>query len=141
MDDVVDDFSAVDPTIGMGQITLTGQQAVSFVQTRKEVGNQLNISRMERQKVYVEGFLSKLREKLESSEGFAVSVYEEVSDYVVTDVSVNVFSSLLQRYADYALEEIVTPQGENVLGEQYYEFCVDEEALDALILRLFYKEK
>jgi hypothetical protein len=35
----------------------------------------------------------------------------------------------------------VSPEGENVLGEKYYEFHVDEEKLDELIVRLFYAPK
>ena len=32
-------------------------------------------------------------------------------------------------------------EGENKLGEEYYEFYADEEKLDALILQLFYAPK
>ena len=37
--------------------------------------------------------------------------------------------------------QICSIRGENVLGEQYYEFYPDAEALDALILDLFYAPK
>jgi hypothetical protein len=35
----------------------------------------------------------------------------------------------------------VSPIGENVKGKEYYEFHVDEDALDSLILELFYSPK
>ena len=45
---VSDDFSQVDPTMTQGIMTLNAQQALHYVQTRKDVGNQRNMSRMER---------------------------------------------------------------------------------------------
>ena len=47
---VTEDFSDVDPTITKGELTLMGDQAVHYVQTRKGVGDQKNVSRIERQK-------------------------------------------------------------------------------------------
>jgi hypothetical protein len=48
---------------------------------------------------------------------------------------------MIDRYADYEIVEIVTPAGENVKGDEYYEFYVDAQQLDDLILRLFYEVK
>ena len=138
---VTDDFSQVDSTIAMGQVTLTGSQAVTFVQTRRDVGSQMNLSRMDRHRTYMEGFLEALREKAEDSTSFFPKVYEDVSPYMVTDCSANVFSDLMGRCVDYPLVEIVTPEGENVMGEEYFEFYADPQKLDELILRLFYAPK
>lgn len=138
---VEDDFSQIDPDITMGEMTLMGNQAVTFVQSRHGVGNQLNVSRMDRQKVYMDGFMKALREKLEDNSLFVVEAYDRVCDYVVTDCSVSAMSALLDRYESFEISEIVSPSGENVKGEQYYEFYVDADALDTLILRLFYAPK
>ena len=138
---VTDDFSQIDPTIGMGEVTLTGEQAVSFLRSRKDVGDQLNLSRMERHKEYVEGFLAALREKRQEGDSFFLSAYEQAFPYLVTDCSVTVISGMLDRYGGYEIGEVVSPAGENVMGEKYFEFYVDEEALDGLILRLFYAPK
>lgn len=138
---VVDDFSAVDPSITMGEMTLHGDQAISFVRSRQDVGNELNLSRMERQKEYMNSFLSALTGKANADGTFVVEMYDKVSDYIVTDCSVNVLSSMLDNYSDYTLKEIVIPEGENVQGETYMEFHLDEEKLDEIILRLFYAPK
>lgn len=134
---VTEDFSRVDPTITMGEVTLRGQQAINYVRTRKEVGDQLNISRMKRQEDYIKSFLQALRAKAESS-SFAMSTYEQISPYIVTDMSTTVFSSMLQRYTEYEFAQILTPEGQNILTEKYYEFHLDEKKLDELILELFY---
>ena len=138
---VTEDFSKVDPSIPMGRVTLMGQQAINYVRTRKNVGDQLNISRIQRQKDYIQGFMSAFDQAAKQNTNFMVSTYEEISEYMVTDCSVNAINGMLSRYKDFPLRQIVTPEGENVLGNEYYEFHVDAEALDALILELFYRAK
>ena len=136
---VVDDFSLVNPSITMGEVTLQGDQAIDFVRTRKDVGDQMNLTRMQRQKEYVNEFLKALRAKEEENINFIADVYDEVSDYIVTDCSVNTLSSMLERFADYSIKEVVSLEGENVIGEEYFEFYVDEEALYDMIVNLFYE--
>ncbi len=139
--DVVDDFSQIDSTIPMGEVTLNGEQALAYVHTRKDVGDQMNISRMDRHKEYMENFVTAFSEKVKESDTFILETYQDVAPYVVSDCSINSLSAMLNRYADYELKEIVTPVGENKLTDKYMEFYVDEEALDELILRIFYTKK
>ncbi len=138
---VTDDFSDVDPTITMGEITLYGEQAINYVRTRKDVGDQKNITRMERQQEYVQNFMEAFQKCSQTDSTFLIGVLQDVSDYIVTNCSVTTLSGILERYSDYAIGEVVTPAGENVMGETYFEFYADEEALDELVLRLFYAEK
>jgi len=138
---VTDDFSAVDESIPLGEVTLHGQQSINFVRLRRDGGDQLSVSRMERQEAYMNGFLTSLKAKLGQGESFSLSLYESILPYMVTDCSANTFSAVLDDYGDYSLSEIITPDGENVRGEEYMEFHLDEEALDSLILRLFYAPK
>lgn len=138
---VTEDFSAVDPTISMGEMTLFGKQALNFVQNRKDVGAQMNISRMERQKIYINGFLEALDMKLDAGEAFVADAYAEIEDYIVTNTSAKSLSSMLSRYSDYTFTEVLSPEGENVTTGEYVEFYADEEKLNDLVLRLFYSEK
>ena len=138
---VTDDFSGVTDTIPMGQVTLKGRQATSFVRMRKDVGDQLNISRMERQKEYIDGFMQSLRAKRSEGDSFIYSMYADISPYIVTDLSANALSGMYSRYEGYQLKDIISPKGENVRGKQYMEFYLDREALDNMILDVFYKEK
>lgn len=139
---VVDDFSEVAPEITKGEYTLRGDQALTFVRSRMNLGNQLNVSRMERQQEYMEGFLTSLNKKLENSNSFALNTYNSVKDYVVTDcTNTSVITDLVNKFSEYSLDEIVSPEGENVRGEKYYEFHVDEEALEDLVIRLLYEPK
>jgi LCP family protein required for cell wall assembly len=138
---VEDDFSQIDPSITQGMMTLRGDQAMSFVRSRSGVGDQLNISRIERQREYIRGFTEAFEKSVEDNSQFVVTTYDAVYPYLVTNCSVNTISGMLSRYEGYEIVEISTPEGENVRGEAYYEFYVDEDKLDALILRMFYAPK
>ena len=107
---VTEDFSKVDPTIPMGEVILRGQQAINYVRTRKNVGDQLNLSRIERQKDYIQGFFTAFKASAQNA-GFLVDAYEEISPYIVTDCSTNALSGIVSRYEDYDLRQIVPPQG------------------------------
>lgn len=138
---VTEDFSKIDPSITKGQCTLKGKQAVAYVRTRREVGDGRNVSRMNRQQDYIRSFLNQARQKNDQDSAFLLNAYEQIAPYLVTNCSANVLSSMMQRYADYSIDEYVTPEGENILGEEYMEFHVDEDRLDELVVRLFYAPK
>ena len=138
---VEDDFSKVNPSITMGEVTLQGDQVIDYVRTRKDVGDQKNVTRMERQKEYVDGFLKKLVEIERGDLDFIVRLYDQVAPYIVTDCSVTTLSNMLDRYAQFDLKEVVTPEGENRIEDGHYAFYVDEEKLDELIVRLIYSPK
>ena len=138
---VTEDFSAVDPSITMGELKLTGKQAVTFVRSRAGVGNQLNLSRMERHVEYVEGFMDSMLHKLETESRFVLNTYEQLSDYILTDCSVNSLSVLLDRFSKYEFGQIVTIDGENVKGTEFMEFYVDEKDLDRVILDYLFEPK
>lgn len=139
--EVTEDFSAVDPSIGMGQVTLRGDQALNYVRTRKDVGDQLNLSRIQRQKQYLEAFAEAFRIRSKADGGLVSSCYHQVEDYLVSDCSVNSITGMIERYEDYEITRIVSPEGENVLGEKYFEFYVDEDSLDSILLQMFYAPK
>ena len=74
-------------------------------------------------------------------EGQVVPCDDLPKSFIVTDCSGTTLNNLMEDYGSYPIEEIVSPEGENVRGEEYYEFYADENALDVLILRLFYAPK
>jgi len=138
---VKDDFSAIDPTITMGRITLKGEQALHYVRTRKGIDDQTNVSRMERQEAYMDGFVESFRATQAESTEFLAETYDAITPYIVTDCSMNAWTGMLSRYANYTVQDVVSPEGVNYRGEDYYEFYVNGDKLDKLILQLFYAPK
>ena len=138
---VTEDFSKVDASIQKGEMTLMGQQAVNYVRTRKDVGDQLNLTRLKRHREYMDGFWKAFQQKDAEDPQFIIKAYQDASPYLVSDCSVNVISGMADRYGDYTMGEIYIPSGENIMSEKYYEFHLDEEKLDELIIQLFYEVK
>lgn len=138
---VTDDFSEVDSSIKKGIMTLYGDQAVAYVQSRKNVANQLNLSRMERQKEYMRGFVQAIRNKAEESENAIISAYTDAQPYMVTDITVPIIMRLSEDYGEYELRDVLSLKGENVRGKNHYEYYVDEDALEELVLERFFEVK
>lgn len=138
---ITDDFSEMDPSMTMGNVTLRGQQARTFVQSRMSIGDGLNLSRMRRQEEYMRNFVPALQDALEQDESFVIRLYEQIADYTVTDCSATILSRLSEDYGDYSLGQIYSVAGENKQGAEFMEFYADEEALDELVLELFYAPK
>ena len=121
-------------------MTLMGQQAIHYVQVRKGVGDQKSVSRMQRQQDYMEGFLKAFRQA-NAEESFVIDTYDAVSDYMVTDFTAKSMATTLDRYLEYTLDEVITPEGEHQIKDQHNAFYADEQKLDEMILRLFYAPK
>ncbi len=138
---VTDDFSQVDPDISLGSVKLRGTQVIDYVKTRRNVGDQKNQSRMERQQEYVRGFLRALQEASRENADHILSAYEEAAPYMVTDCSAVTFKGMLDRYAGFALEAVVTPAGASIVADGHEQFYADEAELDALVMDLFYAPK
>ena len=138
---ITEDFSLVDPDLPMGTVTLDSKQAMTYVRSRKDVGTQLNLSRMERHKEYLQGLAAALTDQAEENDSFISKAWERLSDYMVTDCSVNALTGIANRCADYTLADILSPKGENVMGNEFYEFYADESDLQSIIFSLFYAPK
>lgn len=138
---ITDDFSAVDPDLTQGNFILRGDQAKTFVRSRRNIGDHLNLNRIERQKEYMSAFVETFRNKTKENETFFLSSYEKIAPYLVSDLPVSTLSGMIERYADYGMSDILTLEGENVQGEEFYEFYPDPEKLEELTLQLFYAPK
>lgn len=139
---VVHDFSGTDDSIPMGVVTLKGEQARTFVQSRKSVGDGLNLSRIDRQKAYMNGFITSFKETMKTSDmGFVLDTYNMVAPYLVSDLPISTLTSMVERYMDSNFTGILSLEGENRQGEKHVEFYLDEDALEDLRLELFYAPK
>lgn len=139
---VVDDFSEVDASIPMGDVTLKGDQALRYVQSRGNVSDQMNLSRMGRQEEYAKRFLEAFRQQYRSGgSDFLLKTYDAVAPYLVSDLSFKTLQTMVSHYIDYPLAEMISLEGENRLGDEFYEFYPDEAKLEAIRLELFYAPK
>lgn len=138
---VLEDFSKYDPELVKGStVTLKNDQALTYVRMRMDIGDQTNLSRMTRQKQYMTAFVDKFVAEYEKNNHIIVDAIEQVGDYMVTDMTAQELNNMAQYMSTYTLGDIVTPVGENVMGDKYIEHYVDQDALLDLIIEVFYEK-
>ena len=140
---VEDDFSAVTDQLPMGQeVTLHGDLALTFVQSRGDMGGEkTNINRMSRQAAYLRGLYTRLQSAAQD-EGFLTQLLLELSSYLTTDCTANQLNDLYRTVSQDRLEVLDPPAGETEVGDEgYMEFHVDEAALRQTVIDLFYEPR
>ena len=106
------------------------------------MGDQLNLSRIDRQKQYINGFVESFKATMETSDTeFVLNTYNEVAPYLVSDLPVSTLTGMVERYIDYPLSAVYSLEGENRMGAEFIEFYADQDALENLRLELFYAPK
>ena len=135
---VTSDFSAIDPSLVQGQtITLTGEQALTYVRSRANIDDETNLARMNRQRQYMTALEEKLMQK---DANFVVEAYDALADYMVTDIASGTAAEIGERMQDYTQLEVLTIDGENVVEGEHWAYHLDEDSLQETILQLFYNE-
>ncbi|MBR3920101.1 MAG: LCP family protein [Clostridia bacterium] len=139
---VLDDFTGIDDTLVKGEtITLNGEQALKYVQSRKGVADSSNESRMARQKQYLESLNNKTRECINSNDKFVFDACVKMSDYLVSNCTVNQLQNLFNKISQYEFCGIRYLEGESVAGDRFMEFYPSEESVKSQVVSLFYTVK
>ena len=126
---------------GDQKITLNGEQALKYVQSRKGLKENDNISRMERQKQYLTTLFNKAVEASKRDEDFIMNASLKLSDYIVSDRSVTQLRELAKKLTEYEFCGVAGIDGELKKGEQYMEFYPNADALKKVVIENFYKVK
>jgi len=141
---VEQDFSDVlasPADLPMGQtVTLTGDLALTFVRARSGVGEQTNIERMGRQQQFMQSFYTRWKEKAAEDELFLANTLLDLSPYMTTDCSAETLSRLNDILTDCSFTLLDAPEGESVVGQEFMEFYVDEDALKKTVVENFYRK-
>jgi len=138
--EVLDEFPG-DGTLVKGEtMTLRGQQALTYVRTRKGLEDSSNLHRMERQRQYLEALQTQLFEKIDADSEFLISSLLQINPYMVSDCTIEQLSDLVEAIKSCEKREYVTLEGKAEKGEVHVEFYVDEEALQRLVMEMFYEK-
>lgn len=118
-------------------VHLQGEMATEFVQTRDTDEFDSVQDRMERQTSYVVAMISSLKEKEDTS------IYNMLSSYLgkglITNLSAREMDDL--KNYQYNTDEIYYLPGEMIQGEKYEEYIVNNDALEEMVIDLFYEEE
>lgn len=138
--EVLDDFSGIDDSLVQGEtVTLKGQQALTYVRSRGGLEDSSNLHRMERQRQYLAALQQQLKAAVQQEDGFTLDALLQLNEYMVSDCTVNQLSDLGDSLATYQVGDILTTPGDAQEGEEFMEFTVDEDALQQLVMDVFYE--
>lgn len=123
-------------------VHLEGMEAYDYLHNRDPDSEGSNDRRFQRQKQYLTAYAAAAMEAVKKDITLPVTLYNTLSRYMVTDITINEVSYLAVQAAGYHFDSgnIYSLAGETVMGEQFEEFYVDETALYELILKVFYEE-
>ena len=124
------------------EIHLEGMQAYYYLHDRDTTSFNSAGRRLERQKQYLAAYAAAALEAVKADITFPITLYNTLSKYMVTDVTVDEVSFLAPQVSGYRFggENMYVLSGSTIMGERFEEFHVDEEALYRLILEVFYEE-
>ncbi len=130
------------PVLGEGfvkgtAVTLTGEDALTFVRYRNNDATGSNVERMERQRLFIAALVEQYVQKQTDVES-TLNTLEKISSHFHSDCTASRISNLLECFLTYENAGMQALPGEAKLGDEYVEFYVDEEALQRLIIECFY---
>lgn len=141
---IKNDLTSLDPSMKQGEtITLTDEQAYRFVRGRMGVEDGENTSRMERQKQYLEAFLTKIKENMQEDPQTALDVYDEMADVSVTNISGGTITDILTEMHTAENRGIFQIEGESRTGEhlddglEHAEFYLNEKDIATTVKVLY----
>lgn len=123
------------------EVRLTGDQALTFLKFRDTSVFNSAGTRLENEKVYLKSFMKQVYENTVDNVTFPIGMYNQILDYVVTDVTVDEMTYLASELLGYSVLEpkIYSLPGETIKNNKYEEFYVDEAGLKELLLDVFYE--
>ena len=137
---LTEDLTALDESYAEGaQITLLGEASLRYVRYREMSGGS-NWYRMKRHQQYLHAFIEATKTAAQSNPNLAMDAFKLISPYLVTNMSVNNLSALVEQLCKYTVCETLTPGGRAVPGEDFYEFHVDEDSLWDCVYQAYCKK-
>lgn len=138
------DYTNLNPAFVQGETILLQEKLVEdYLRVRDTAEAKSAYTRMQRQKQYMLAFFETAKNKLKTDITLPFRLLDLLEKDMETDVTLPELAYLLTQglQCGFSNENIYTLPGEQVSGEEYEEFHVDEEAAEELILKLFYEEK
>lgn len=137
------DLATKYPELTEGNIvTLDESNVRAYVQQRDTAVDFSNEGRIERQKSFVLSFMDEFGAMVKEDASSVWDSLEACSDWMQTDITKNKYLSLADAFSNTNLtpDSYYILEGEDQLGELHDEFYYDEDALQELIIKLFYRE-
>lgn len=122
--------------------TLNGTQAYYYLHGRDTDEYDSATKRLRREEQYIVAYMDKLKKVSTENPDQVTEIYDSISDYLVTSVD---FTSMIEQLMNYDFSEDQmytvpgkTVEGKPIDGKRYEEYHVDEDAMEKLIMQVFY---
>jgi anionic cell wall polymer biosynthesis LytR-Cps2A-Psr (LCP) family protein len=124
-------------------VLINGVEAEVFVRYRDIASLESNNERIRRQKTFLIAFANTVLQKTKADLSIPVKLFQEISDEIVTSLSVSDISYLASKAVNctISMDNLTVIQGEVKSDGTYAAFYPDETALFELILKTFYYKK
>lgn len=138
---MLEDLPEVLPNSRKGdQIHLEGENAYWYVKYRDVAVEESARLRLGRQKQYLTAYINKAKEVFKKDVTLPITLFNGISGYMTTDVTVDEVVYLAGTAAGYFFSEenLIMLPGETDTSGRFDEFYVDEERLKQIIIETFY---
>ncbi len=140
-----DGLETRDPLLTKGStVCLQGGQAEIFVRYRDIAKSQTALSRMDRQKQYMESYLQTVKEKAKKDNTLITRLVNDVQEHMITDMAKDQYMDMglavLNSQQQVGEHDFLTLPGQAVETKYFDEYHVDSEEMKRMIVELFYKE-
>ena len=133
---IEDDLTSIDPAMKPGAVvTLADDQVEQYLRARRTVGDGTNISRMRRQRQYLQNLYSLVTGRLKKNANYINEIYDEISEVVDSDLPAREVSQLTAEIMKFENLGFMSIDGESRKGEASYdgevhaEFYPDTESI------------
>lgn len=140
---MTEDYTRFDSRFKEGKtVLLEGEQVLHFIQSRDTDRAGSAYERLMRQKLYLRAFASQAKAVLKDDMTIVLELLRELdgnfeTDLNEEDIAYLVLQALSCRFSE---EDIWVLPGEIQRGEKYEEYHLDETAVQAGVIRMFYEE-
>lgn len=124
------------------KVTLNGTEAYYYLHGRDTKKYDSATKRLRREEQYIVAYMDKLKKVAKEDPDNVTAIYDSISDYLVASVD---FTGMVEQFMNYDFSEdqMYTVPGETTLGDpvngvQYEEYHVDEDAMQDLVMQVFY---
>ena len=137
---VPEDMTSVNPEWFSGHvITLHGTEAETFIRTRKTIGSGTNAERMNRQSVYIDSAVSRMRQRLSENVEFGTELLSAMKKTANTNLSDQMLLEEINESRSYEIQPTDYLPGEYRTDENgFAEFYPEENAATEWVMDHLY---
>ena len=138
---IEDDFSNIDSSLTQDSyMTLTGDQALTYVRSRMGLDDSSNVARMNRQKEYLKSLYDKSKSLIKEDADYVARTFNAISPYLVANLDIYALSDLTNKVLEYEVLDSIKLNGEIIVDEDgYVQNLLDQEELIDFCLDTFYE--